>query len=271
MLKFFSNPWVGIAGSIASIVGIPLAVYLTLSSSHAPRLAYQLHPIRTPIVTAGQSSDLHVTHKATEISGSVSALQIAVWNAGDQPVRPEDVLSPIEVVLGGSCRILEASIRKRSRDEAQLRLDPGKFEQGVVGISWHVLEDGDGCAIQIVYNGDTTVPASVRGAIVGQRRVEELKVRRKLATPAEQFQEVARTSRMLGWLSIGGGIVMLSFASLILLRRYRRRGTHNSNGMERLKRRLHIIYLSLIVSLLYIAMGIYMMWRSSGSTPPFGF
>ena len=265
-MKFFSNPWVGMIGSVASILGIPLAVYLTLSTIHAPRLTYQIHPVRTPIVTAGQSSDLHVSYKSTTITGSVSAVQIAVWNAGNQPVRPEDVLYPIEAMLGGSCKILEASIRKHSRDEAQLRINAAKFDQGILGIDWRVLEGGDGCALQIVYNGDTAAPLSVRGSVVGQHRVEELKSRLRVSNPVELGDRFTRT---FGWTTIA--LAVLSIATGMFARRRWQRQEAQLEMSMLLERRFRHVRILLLVGVCYLAFGIFLVWQSGEVTPPFGF
>ena len=270
--NFFSNPWVGVAGSIASIIGIPLAVYLAIGSTRVPHLIYYVHPVRTPIVTAGQTSDLHVTYKATEISGSVSAFQIAIWNSGKQPVRAEEILSPIDIVLDGCCKSLEASIRKRSRDETQFRLDTSNVDKGILGIVWRILEGDDGGIIQIVYNGDTKVGISVNGTIVGQQHIQELKYSGKVSTPAEQYVHVAKANRTFGWCFIVGGVLMPASFAIMILVLYKKHKREVPEDTEWVKRRLKASRLMILVpSLIYILTGIYFLWKSGVPTPPFGF
>ncbi len=180
LLRVFSNPWIGILGTVCSIVGIPLAVYLAQLTNVSPNLTFQVHPVRTPIVTPSQTSNLHVSYKTIDIAGAVTALQLAFWNSGNQPIRAQDILSPLQFELekhgGAAPRILEATIRKRSRDVTGIVLDESKMEAGIVGVSWNVLETGDGAAIQVVYAGDTNQPLTAKGTIIGQRSLEEVKI-----------------------------------------------------------------------------------------------
>ena len=80
--SFFGKPLVGILGSVASIVGLFLAVFFYLESRETPELTYCLHPVRTSVVRAGEASELSISHRDKEITGNVSAAQLAIWNTG---------------------------------------------------------------------------------------------------------------------------------------------------------------------------------------------
>ena len=95
LLGFFSHPIVGILGSVASVVGLVLAVYFYFLSTRARDLTYHIHPVRTPIVQSTLASDIAVTFKGSPIKGDLTAAQVAVWNRGKEPIRAEDILKPI--------------------------------------------------------------------------------------------------------------------------------------------------------------------------------
>ncbi len=59
-VRFFSQPVVGIAGSIASIIGIGLSVYFFLASRETSELTYFVHPAKAAVVRTGQTSRLSI-------------------------------------------------------------------------------------------------------------------------------------------------------------------------------------------------------------------
>jgi hypothetical protein len=95
LFAFFSHPLVGIAGTIASVISIPLAFYFYRASQHEPRLTYYVHPVRAPLVQTGKMSDFSVVFKGSLLPGDVTAAQIAIWNSGSAPIKSEDILSPV--------------------------------------------------------------------------------------------------------------------------------------------------------------------------------
>jgi hypothetical protein len=116
-------------------------------------------------------TDLQTLYKGKAIEGNVSVAQIAIWNKGKQSIKPANILSPIQVYTVGKSPILEATIRKVSRDEVHFQLDENIFFLGVQPISWKILEHYDAAIIQIVYNGDENEHFSVCGTIEGQRKI----------------------------------------------------------------------------------------------------
>ena len=93
-LRFFSNPAVGIAGSIASIIGLVLAIYFFDKSSRYRELIYLVHPANAVVVKSGQLSRLSVTLDEKTLNTDVTAAQVAFWNAGNEAIRKDNVLQP---------------------------------------------------------------------------------------------------------------------------------------------------------------------------------
>ena len=118
---FARNPRIGLAGTIASIVGIPLAIWLFLASEKVRELRFAVSPSQITIVKAGESSDLHVFYRQNELTSDVSAIQVELWNSGRESIRRENILSKfIKVELQPHARILEANVRRKTRDIVEI-------------------------------------------------------------------------------------------------------------------------------------------------------
>ena len=95
--SFFKHPAVGILGSLAGIIGIPLAIYFYTQTALYPDLVYYVNPARAAVVQQGAASHLTVSIDGQQITTDVSAAQVAIWNRGKQAIRHESVLEPIVI------------------------------------------------------------------------------------------------------------------------------------------------------------------------------
>src|SRR5207249_3270232 len=150
---FFSNPAVGILGSLASILGLMLAVYFYSASRVHRDLVFLAHPTKAVVVRAGQTSRVSVTIDGKPINEDVTAAQVAFWNRGSQSIRSENMLRTLTVNVGRTSQILEARIRKASRDVSEIELDLTDTSRGQLGVRWKILEPGDGAVIQLIFLG----------------------------------------------------------------------------------------------------------------------
>src|ERR1700682_4028884 len=114
LFSFFAHPWVGIIGSVASILGALLAIYFYLHSVSRPELVYYANPVRTVVVKQGTASRLSVSFDAPLVTQDVTAVQVAIWNRGRQAIKREAVLEPIVIRTEPRVTILEATIRRMS-------------------------------------------------------------------------------------------------------------------------------------------------------------
>ncbi len=96
ILQFFSNHpllgFLGCLGSLASIVALGPA-YFPWWTSPKRDLVYCINPVRTPIVHVGDISDFTVNYRGNVVTGNVTAVQVAIWNAGREPIRNTDILT----------------------------------------------------------------------------------------------------------------------------------------------------------------------------------
>ena len=190
---------IGFLGAIASILALLLG-FLPPINSPKPKLSYCVYPIRTPLVQSAKPSDVKVTYKGTFVRGNMTAVQVAIWNAGREAIRTNDILTPIRLFTG-NCPILELNVVKLSRDVIAFAVtltnaprlpttntaiivnpDMTVAEKGalvlrelgwtlqpsVAALSWTILEHNDGALLQIVYAGTLDAPITLEGTIVGQ-------------------------------------------------------------------------------------------------------
>src|ERR1035438_8534496 len=78
VMAFFRRPIVGIAGSVASIIGFALSIYFPAPSREVPELTYFVHPAKAAVVRTGQTSRLSAQFDGQNLTGDVTATQIAV-------------------------------------------------------------------------------------------------------------------------------------------------------------------------------------------------
>jgi hypothetical protein len=171
--RFLQHPVaVGVAW-VTAIVSIPLSFYFYYSPSQKRDLRYLVHPQRTAIVREGKLSRLSVTLDGKPFTQDVTAAVVAVWNEGNESIRPEQMLEPLVIRTIPPAPIIEATIAKTSRDVVRPTIDKSKFAQGEIGLGWSILEEGDGVDLQLTYAGglDTKIKASA--TIEEQREIHE--------------------------------------------------------------------------------------------------
>lgn len=250
LLRFFSHPTVGVTGTVASVLGVVLAIWLYYHSLRTRDLNVLVASNRTTIVRAGQTSSLSVYAHNKQIHFDVTSVQIAVWNRGDLSIRTTDVLKPVQIVLPNT-QILEASIRQQTRDVVNCRLDTSQLDQGRLRLDWDILEHNDGALIQVVYVGDDTIPVAVHGIIEGQPSVSDF-------THTRQLADDWRSALLYANVIFAGLLTALSLTAII---RVLRDKTDPRLVARRLRIPLSVIaILALVISLAQFAVRI---------TPPF--
>ncbi len=192
-LAFFAQPIVGIAGSIASIIGIALSIYFFMVSREVPELTYFVHPAKAAVVRSGQTSGLTVMFDGQNLNGDITATQIAIWNAGRKSVRSENILQPLVIRTTNHAKILEARVQKVTRDVVGLSLDTSRLSFGEVGVSWNILEQNDGGVVQIIYAGNERTGIEANAVLERQAKILCQEYNSSISSPGEEY------SRHQGW------------------------------------------------------------------------
>lgn len=95
--------------------------------------------------------------------------------------------------MDGSPSILEATIRKTSRDVVGLDMRGEELAKGRLGLSWNILEQDDGGSIQIVYAGPPGATVHLEGVIEGQRSIERYDFSAMPRSASEMYARAARS------------------------------------------------------------------------------
>jgi hypothetical protein len=211
ILTFFSQPTIGIVATIITIISLPLSIYFFVRSDRYPELCVYMSPAKAVVVDKTAISRFKVLLGGSEIKSDVTAAQVALWNQGKEPITRSNILQPIELRTSPSVPILEVSIRKTSRDIIHVDLDRSQMENGVVTVSWNILEQGDGGVLQFVYAGGASVNIEATGVVVGQRSIHKLQYSGKIQSVSEQI-EGANKRYWFYWvlLAINGVLIFLS-------------------------------------------------------------
>jgi hypothetical protein len=250
----------GIVGSIASVVSIPLAIYFYQETKQAPMLTYYIHPARAVVVKAGQASKLTVDFANKEVKGDITAVQVAIWNQGNSSIKKGGILKPIILQTENNAPILEATIRKISRDVINLSLDNGQADKGRVTLSWDILERNDGGIIQLIYIGGTDTAISMDGVIEGQSRILQLQSSIALRSPEEQLRSERRGNKLLGWALVSfAGLIAIPIITLFVW------------SLKTKTFKLRQDWVLLVSPFLFLVLGMYLLSKAQEVGPPFGF
>lgn len=168
---FAANPLVGLVSFLVGLISLGVTVYFGLESLRTRKLSLFVNTTKTTIVKSGQSSDLRVLYRGLPVTSDVTALQVAVWNAGKEPIRAEHFLTSITLETFPKVPILEVRIRQLTRPETQFVVKNDHVLDGRADLSWKILEHDDGALLEFIVAGDTSTIIVPKGAIEGQRSI----------------------------------------------------------------------------------------------------
>lgn len=221
---FFSNPWIRAAEALLMILAILLSIYLYRAGSSNRDLTYYPHPVRAIIFKSDQSPRIEVFFEGQRITKDIITVQAALWNNGKLPVKHENILEGIELYTAPSCPIIDAIIRKQSRDVTGVSIDKTKFAEGRIPLDWKILEKGDGGIIQITFVGSPDTDVLIKGTIEGQKIISVPKPSFKVKSAQEQIREL-KTMRNIAYgiciFTVGVSFVFLLVPPFSPLRRRR--------------------------------------------------
>lgn len=257
--RWYEHPAFSITGFLLTVLAVVLAIYFYLGSEKVRQLDFIVSPDKA-LVVKSEFSDLHVLYKSREIKEDVTAAQIAIWNAGNEPIRPEDVLSAVEIVTEPPVEILTASVRRTSRPVIGFSLDDRSLAKGLVPLSWKILEQDDGAVVQLIYVGSPSIKLKLTGTVVGRRPIVPISARG--ATPASEHSAGLRNEVIAGMAAAVLAFGSLLFALMLRSKRFSHLAqiffTRDTFGVLLLAT---VVYAGFAVFLLYQAM--------TPSIPPF--
>jgi hypothetical protein len=161
---------------------------------------------------------------------------------------------------------LEARIRKVSRGVIGTAIDASRLADGVVPVSWKILEHNDGAVIQLIFAGSTETDIEVGGIVEGQPALFHVKPSRGSASPAVVLAR-ERKARLvvIALLLASSTLALLVQISARLVRRTRKRSLAGHEPGENSKTTFWPF-------VLIVCMALFMLWQELRQPgPPFGF
>lgn len=216
-----------------------------------------VHPAKAIIVNAGHLSRLSVSLDGTPIDTDLTAAQIVFWNQGNESIRKEHVLGAFTLHTQLNVPIIEATIRKSSRDVVHIEVDKSGFQRGEIGLSWNILEQGDGGILQVIFAGGPSTDIIASGVIEGQPSIRRVEIPTRPLT-FDQYPGRNRGIYILALVCAGTGLMVggLNFFSHYKLQR---EGLRSS------------LVSALLPAFALILLGIISVFFSWQPEPPFGF
>lgn len=261
LIRFFSNPIVGITGSVASIIGVVLGIYFFVASKHERLLTYFVHPVKSIVATPETASKLSIYLEDKKIQSDITAAQIAFWNAGNEAIRSEHVLKPLIIRAEGNTQIIEARLRKKSREIVNLNIDRDRLDKGILTITWNILEKGDGGIIQLIYLGTPNTQITAEAIIEGQDHIQQEEFRGKILTPGEQYASHSESFYIFIFIFLGLFVFMGLVYTVKVFHR-RRKGKKMFQKHDLMLAANGVMIVFMVILLFY---------KSRPIGPPFGF
>lgn len=169
-------------------------------------------PVRSVFLNKNAPAALEVRiHGEPLLHRDVFAVQLALWNTGNQSVRPENVLEPLTFIPEGGTEIIETKVLRRTREVCGLRAnveDGGKRAR----VDWAILEHNDGAVVQLVLVGDQQCRIGLKGTVEGGGRPRFI---RKLSTSENDSQTAWGSSRSVSDVLFPGVVVCLCVWGLL--------------------------------------------------------
>ncbi len=162
--------WRRSALSIASNLAVAVAsIWVGYRCSLVePNLSYTVAEMRPLVFDNGFVPAITMKYRDEKISTNVWAMTVFVWNRGRQLIAPPFRRPPV-LRTSPPVRILSARLLRESHPDVGFKIDESHRNQGVLDLSWDVLELNDGAALEIVYIGERATEVRLDGAWNGQR------------------------------------------------------------------------------------------------------
>jgi hypothetical protein len=164
--------WLGIGGTVGTLIGIVLSIYLYRASQIKPMLTFGVLPLKTELQRPDYDKELGFVYQGKLVdSASITAVQLAIWNTGTKSIRDTDVLEPFHLVMPDGAAILSVRVKKMSRPICGFEFvnNHTDYVSGKCLLKWRILEPDDGVVLQVIYTGSARHDPTLEGVVEGQK------------------------------------------------------------------------------------------------------
>ena len=179
--SFFKRNWSQLLSWPLFVIAFGFSIYVWIDSKKEKEPIFLVYPNRYIVYDSsiidlplGEYFPLKIFKENDEpISNDLIAVKCYFWNRGEIPVKRDNILSPLRISLDDpKSHILYAKMIKSSRKETGSSIDYESSFHQFVEIDFDILEEGDGIAIQILYEGSSAANIVFDGTIEGVKKVK---------------------------------------------------------------------------------------------------
>lgn len=172
VLKYISNNWLGLIGTIFGIIGVTLSIYFYKLSVLERVPAMLVNPSRIHIISSERTMKVPIeihSKSGKVIEDDISLIKIYLWNAGKLSIKKENILKNIQITIGEEKNeILDHQIINQTRDIIEGALFTDKNSpKNAINVSFNILEYNDGLTIQLIYIGKPDSIVKISGIFEG--------------------------------------------------------------------------------------------------------
>lgn len=177
VINSIKQNWANILSISLAILGLLFGYYWYQQGLAERNPIFIVEPIRAEILSSKKikTNALSVYYRSSsnqeiKIKSDLTAARFYFWNDGKLPIKAEEVLEPIKISLTDkTARILSSGILKESRLVTGIKLK--KTSSNELSLTFKILEQGDGAAFQLIYEGDPKSNIVISGVIEGVGKI----------------------------------------------------------------------------------------------------
>ena len=154
---------------ISIAITIVFGYYFLYIGIKERRPTFYVDPIRTTILdkTHAANAPLRLLKaNGDTIQADVTSVYFYFFNQGKETIKKENIYSPLKVTLSDNTQILDFKVLRNARAVSGIEL---KYDSatGSLIIDFNALEQDDGLAAQVIFEGKKEAVVSISGGIDG--------------------------------------------------------------------------------------------------------
>lgn len=165
MFTWFRHPVIGFVGTVIGVFGTAFGLWAYFQQVPSRAMVAVEPSVRSVLVRRDAPAALQLQVNGQAVAGQdVFAVQLAIWNKGNQSIRPEHVLAPLTIHPASGTRVVDAIVLRQTRTICQGSVKINA-DQSTATVDWRIFEPDDGMIVQLILVGDSAAPIGLSGAI----------------------------------------------------------------------------------------------------------
>jgi hypothetical protein len=163
---------------ISSLISVAITIvfgyYFLYIGMRERRPTFYVDPIRTTILDKTHAANAPLKllkSNGDTIKADVTSAYFYFFNQGKETIKHQNIYAPIRVSLSDSAKILDFKILKKARPVSGIELSYDSATRSLA-INFSALEQDDGLAAQLIFEGDKNAAVTISGGIDGVKQFE---------------------------------------------------------------------------------------------------